>query len=244
MTTMMPTLDRYGARFVALFSSLLLLLLLPVSCATKSDVTADNRRAGAAMGAVVGAGIGAVAGGDLKAAAAGAAVGGAVGYGVGWLVEQYEVRKTRDAAEVANLYGAAPESGPPKIDGYRTWMDPDAIRTGTEVGWISTFAIQIPPESEVVVTEERALIDPDGNTISRRTYDYSKDVTANGEYQFELTIPIPESAPQGRYGFLTRLTVGDDEVGRLAGNLQIAGIVGGVRRVTVWAPTTDGAGGA
>jgi|GEM_PF-3113196 len=213
-------------------------IVLSLACASLEEKGVEKRHVGAGIGVGVGAAIGAVAGRNWESAAAGAAAGGALGYGVGWLVEQYQVRKTRDADEVAEQYGPPPESGPPKVDGYQTWMDPGAIRSGSEVGWISSFAIQIPPTSEVVVTEERALIDPDGNTISRRTYDYSKDVTANGEYQFELTIPIPESAPQGRYGFQTRLTVGDAEVGRLAGELQIAATEDGGRRVVAWIPST------
>jgi len=72
------------------------------------------------------------------------------------------------------------------------------------------------------VVEERVFFDPDGNTISRRTYDYSHDVTGSGGYEFELTIPVPKNAPEGKYSYQTRLLVGDTEASRLDGSFQIA----------------------
>jgi hypothetical protein len=203
-------------------ASLPLLILLSLACASTATREVDKRSTGAAVGAVVGAGIGAVAGRDLKAAAAGAAVGGAVGFGVGWLAEHYEVRRVRDEASIEEEYGAPQDKGPPQIHAYRTWIDPEAIRKGTEAGWISSFDIQVPPDTTVRVVEERVFVDPDGNTISRRTYDYSQDITGSGGYEFELTIPVPESAPEGKYGYQTRLTVDHQEVSRLQGSFQIA----------------------
>jgi len=212
----------FDTRTKALVALLLPLLLLSLSCASTPNRDVDSRYVGTGVGAVVGAGIGVLAGGDLKAAAIGAAVGGAVGYGVAWLAEHYEVRRVRDEAVIEEVYGAAEDDAPPEVHGYRSWVDPDAIRTGTEAGWVSTFDIQVPAGTEVTVVEERVFIDPDGNTISRRTYDYSHDVTGSGGYEFELTIPIPANAPEGRYGYQTRLLVGDTEASRLDGSFQIA----------------------
>jgi len=212
----------FDKRTKPLMGLLLLLLLLSLSCASTPNRDVDSRYVGTGIGAVVGAGIGVLAGGDVKAAAAGAVIGGAVGYGVAWLAEHYEVRRVRDEAVIEEVYGAVQDDGPPEVHGYRSWVDPDAIRTGTEAGWVSTFDIQVPAGTEVTVVEERVFIDPDGNTISRRTYDYSRDVTGSGGYEFELTIPIPANAPEGRYGYQTRLMVGDTEASRLDGSFQIA----------------------
>jgi hypothetical protein len=118
-------------------ASLCAAIAASLSSTSREEKGVEKRHVGAGVGAVVGAGIGAVAGRDLKAAAAGAVIGGAVGYGVGWLVERYPVRKTRGADQVATLYGAPPASGPPKADNYRTWMDPTAIRIGTEAGQLT-----------------------------------------------------------------------------------------------------------
>jgi hypothetical protein len=197
-------------------------LVLSVACATVGTRGGEGSHIGAGVGAMVGAGIGAVAGGDVQSAAAGAVVGGAVGYGVGWLAERYEVRRVRDEASLAEVYGAAHEDGPPQVHGYRSWIDPAAIRSGTEAGWVSCFDLQVPRDSAVRVVEERVFFDPDGNTISRRTYDYSHDITGSGGYEFELAMPVPPSAPEGKYGYQTRLIVGDQEAIHLAGGFQIA----------------------
>jgi hypothetical protein len=84
----------------------------------------------------------------------------------------------------------------------------------------------------VTVREERAFVDPDGNTISRRVYDYSEDVTGTGGYEFELTIPIPETAPEGKYSYETVLTVDDGRGETLQGQFQIAAD-GTVREIMV-----------
>jgi len=128
----------------------------------------------------------------------------------------------RDEAQITQVYGEVPKEGPAQIHGYKTWVDPNAIRRGTEAGWISTFDIQVPPGTPVNITEERAFIDPDGNTISRRTYDYSQDVSGTGGYEFELTIPIPENAPEGKYSYVTKLNVDDGKGTGLEGTFQIA----------------------
>jgi hypothetical protein len=198
------------------------LLLVSLSCAALQEDRGEKRYVGAGVGAVVGAGIGVVAGGDLKAAVAGAAVGGTAGFGLGWLADHYEVRRVRDDAAIEEVYGAAQINGPPAVHGYRSWVDPEAIRTGTEAGWVSTFDIQVPAGTEVTVVEERVFVDPDGNTISRRTYDYSHDITGSGGYEFQLTIPVPENAPEGKYYYKTRLLVGDTEASHLDGSFQIA----------------------
>jgi hypothetical protein len=198
------------------------LLALTLSCATTQENGPDKKYVGAGIGAAVGAVVGGIAGRDAKSVVAGAAAGGAIGYGIGWLVEKYQARKVRDEAQVAQAYGATPAEGPPQVYGYKTWVDPNAIRRGSEAGWISTFDIQVPPGTTVAVTEERAFIDPDGNTISRRTYDYSQDVTGTGGYEFELTIPIPETAPEGKYNYITKLNVNDGTGPGLEGTFQIA----------------------
>jgi hypothetical protein len=209
------------------------LIALTLSCATTEEgKSPDKKYVGAGIGAAVGAVVGGLAGHDVKSAVAGAAAGGALGYGIGWLVEKYQARKVRDEAQVAQEYGPTPTEGPPEIHGYKTWVDPDAIKRGSEAGWVSTFDIQVPPASTVAVTEERAFIDPDGNTISRRTYDYSKDVTGTGGYEFELTIPIPETAPEGKYSYITKLTVDGGSGDKLEGTFQIASD-GTVHDVTV-----------
>jgi len=198
------------------------LLVFTLACATTQEEKMDKKYVGAGVGAVVGGVVGGLVGHDAKSVVAGAAAGGALGYGIGWLVEKYQARKVRDEAQVAQVYGATPAEGPPQIHDYKTWVDPNAIRRGTEAGWVSTFDIQVPPGTTLNVTEERAFIDPDGNTISRRTYDYSQDVTGTGGYEFELTIPIPENAPEGKYSYITKLNVNDGNGTNLEGTFQIA----------------------
>ncbi len=212
-------------------------LLIPgrvvsLGCAHTQGNDMDKPKVFVGLGAVAGAVIGAVTGGDLKSAAAGAVAGAALGYAAGWLVERYEARKVRDAEQVQQAYGPPPASGPPQVHAYKTWIDPDAIRRGTEAGWVSSFDVQVPPGEQPVVQEERVFLDPDGNTISRRTYDYSKDVTGSGGYEFELTIPIPENAPEGKYSYQTRLMVDGEKREGLQGSFQIAA-GGEVREVTV-----------
>jgi hypothetical protein len=203
-------------------------LVLTCGCAGVREGEVAPRHLGAGLGAVAGAVVGGVAGQDLEAVAVGALAGGTVGYGIGWLAEQYEARQARTAPEVEEAYGPLPEGGAPRIHGYRSWVDPEAIRRGTEAGWISTFDIQVPAGTAVTVTEERLFVDPEGNTISRRTYDYSDHVTGSGGYEFELTIPIPEHAPEGRYSFEARLLLGEAGGERLVGSFQIAaGLVEG-----------------
>jgi len=198
------------------------LLVFTLACATTEEQKLDKKYVGAGVGAAVGAVIGGLAGHDATSVVAGAAAGGALGYGIAWLVEKYQARKVRDEAQITQVYGEVPKEGPPQIHGYKTWVDPNAIRRGTEAGWISTFDIQVPPGTTLNVTEERAFIDPDGNTISRRTYDYSQDVTGTGGYEFELTIPIPENAPEGKYSYVTKLNVNDGNGTDLEGTFQIA----------------------
>lgn len=208
------------------------LLVVTLGCAHTEDGKMDKKTVGAGVGAAVGAVIGAVTGHDLKSTAAGAVAGAALGYAAGWLAEKYEARKVRDAEQVKEAYGSVPVSGPPQVHAYKTWIDPNAIKKGSEAGWVSSFDVQVPAGAQAKVEEERVFLDPDGNTISRRTYDYSKDVTGTGGYEFELTIPIPDNAPEGKYSYSTNLTVDGEKQDGLAGSFQIAGD-GRVRDVTV-----------
>lgn len=207
-------------------------LVVSLGCAHTQNGDMDKKKVGAGIGAVAGAVIGAVTGHDIKSAAAGAVAGAALGYAAGWLAEKYEARKVRDAEQVKEAYGPVPVSGPPQVHGYKTWIDPNAIKKGTEAGWVSSFDVQVPPGEQAKVEEERVFLDPDGNTISRRTYDYSKDVTGSGGYEFELTIPIPENAPEGKYSYETKLMVDGEKQSGLDGSFQIAG-GGEVRDITV-----------
>ncbi|HBB40010.1 MAG TPA: hypothetical protein DC005_00900 [Proteobacteria bacterium] len=207
-------------------------LVVTLGCAHTQDGTMDKKTVGAGIGAAVGAAIGAVTGRDAKSVAAGAVAGAALGYAAGWLAEKYAARQVRNAEQVKQAYGAPPVSGPPQVHAYKTWIDPDAIRRGTAAGWVSSFDVQVPPGMQTKVAEERLFLDPDGNTISRRTYDYSGDVTGTGGYEFELTIPIPANAPEGKYSYETHLTVDGAPKDKLQGSFQIAAD-GRVSEVTV-----------
>ncbi len=67
--------------------------------------------------------------------------------------------------------------------------------------------------------------------LKRHQIAYTK-LTGTGGYEFELTIPIPENAPEGRYSYQTKLMVDGEKQSGLDGSFQIAA-GGEVRDVTV-----------
>lgn len=166
---------------------------------------------GAGLGAGLGAVSGALFGDEDEDIFKGALVGAGAGALAGWLVEKYDVRKTKSVEAIKSDYGESHGAKEILIHNYQSVVVADVLRQGDTATWTTSFDVQAPRDLAGRIVEVRTIQDPDGNQITTRDYDYSADINETNGYAFDLTLPVPEEASEGLYTYVSTLTVGDGE---------------------------------
>ena len=109
---------------------------------------------------------------------------------------------------------ARPNAAPPyslpagnvaQVSTYKLSFRPGFTRPCTTVTLHKNVVIQRSDEPQVVLNEVREFYAEDGTLIASATQDISAQVNKSGSYTATTPLPIPKSAPPGKYKIVSKL---------------------------------------
>ncbi len=168
-----------------------LLAAVVSGCASTEQTVRDNRRTaiGAGAGAVGGAIVGGLVGGKR-----GAVVGGLLGALAGGVVGHYYDQREKTLDETSKEYGYTPRQGTRlKIETVRA--NPGALAPGETVNINVTYAVLVPADEQVLVTETREIL-ANGTSVGKTSIDISRE---GGTWKSTVPISLPANAALGNY---------------------------------------------
>lgn len=181
----------------------------------------------ATTGALLGAAIGALtARGNNRVQ--GALIGAAAGFIAGYVLDSYNVKKTKSAQEVNDAYRKSSGGQLPRettITKYSTKLDPSAVVSrGNELRFASNIELvkgTQPSGTVDKIEEELVLYDPSGQNERRVKKPAVEKADASGEFSTQFVFKPAEGVAQGVYPFKTVLYLNDKPVKQTEGKFQI-----------------------
>jgi len=107
---------------------------------------------------------------------------------------------------------AKPERPLPKgvvaqVTVYKMAFDGDKIKPCSDLSIRKEIVLQRTAQPDLVLREIREFYARDGTLIATNAEDISEQLAASGVYQAVTPLPIPRSAPPGKYRIVSRLMV-------------------------------------
>ena len=92
-----------------------------------------------------------------------------------------------------------------QVSTYKLSFRPGFTKPCTTVTLHKDVVIQRSEETQVVLNEVREFYAEDGTLIATATQDISEQVSKSGAYTATTPLPIPKSAPPGKYKIVSKL---------------------------------------
>ena len=90
---------------------------------------------------------------------------------------------------------------------YKMAFDGDKIQPCSDLSIRKEIVLQRGDQPDLIFKEIREFYAQDGTLITTNAEDISDQISANGTYQTVTPLPVPRSAPPGKYRIVSRLTV-------------------------------------
>ncbi len=90
---------------------------------------------------------------------------------------------------------------------YKMAFDGDKIKPCSDLSIRKEIVLQRTAQTDLVLREIREFYAQDGTLIATNAEDISEQIAASGVYQAVTPLPIPRSAPPGKYRIVSRLMV-------------------------------------
>ncbi len=90
---------------------------------------------------------------------------------------------------------------------YKMAFDGDKIKPCSDLSIRKEIVVQRGDQPDLIFKEIREFYAQDGTLITTNAEDISAQIAASGTYQAVTPLPIPRSAPPGKYRIVSRLTV-------------------------------------
>ena len=107
---------------------------------------------------------------------------------------------------------AKPDKPPPRgvlaqVAVYKMAFDGDKIKPCSDLSIRKEIVVQRGDQPGLIFKEIREFSAQDGTLITTNAEDISEQIATSGTYQAVTLLPIPRSAPPGKYRIVSRLTV-------------------------------------
>ncbi|OGI44750.1 MAG: hypothetical protein A2150_01595 [Candidatus Muproteobacteria bacterium RBG_16_64_11] len=106
---------------------------------------------------------------------------------------------------------------------YKMAFDGDKIKPCSDLSIRKEIVLQRIAQPDLVLREIREFYAQDGTLIATNAEDISTQLATSGVYQAATPLPIPRSAPPGKYRIVSRLLV---ETGTMKKPAQLAKVEG------------------
>ncbi len=90
---------------------------------------------------------------------------------------------------------------------YKMSFDANRVQTCTDLSIRKELILQRLDKVALVFKEVREFFGPDGTLIATNTEDLTAQFQTSGHYQAVTPLPIPRSAPPGRYRIVSKFTL-------------------------------------
>jgi hypothetical protein len=99
-----------------------------------------------------------------------------------------------------------PKGVPIKVTHYTVRFNVEQIQPCTTLSIIKEVVLQRNADTDILLKETREFYAEDGTLITSLTEDLTSQLARSGEYAAVTPLPIPRSAPAGKYRIVSKLT--------------------------------------
>jgi len=102
---------------------------------------------------------------------------------------------------------AAPKGVLAQVPVYKMAFDGDKIKPCSDLSIHKEIVLRRSDRPDLIFKETREFYAQDGTLIATNAEDISEQLTTSDTYQTVTPLPVPRSAPPGKYRIVSRLTV-------------------------------------